>query len=59
MNVTTLAAIDTTGVAPLWQPHTDAMPLRADQTTPSLSQAEALAQAPAAAGGHFAVPKVV
>ena len=33
--------------------------LRADQPWPSLPQAEVLALAPASAGGHFVVPKVV
>lgn len=62
-HVAALADIDTSGVAPLWQPHVDlpseVAALRADQPWPSLPQAEVLALAPASAGGHFVVPKVV
>ena len=62
-HVAALADIDTSAAAPLWQPHVDlaseVAALRADQPSPSLLQAEVLALAPASAGGHFVVPKVV
>ena len=58
-HVAMLGAIDTAGVAPLWQPHADAMPQRPDEVASSLAQADVLALAPAANQGHFVVPRVV
>ena len=55
----TLASVDTTDVTPM----THAVPLdlrlRPDEPTPSLSQAEALANAPAKQGDVFLVPAII
>ena len=54
-----LKAVDVTGV----EPTAHAFPLvnvvRADEAAPSLTQEEALRNAPAAANGLFIVPKIV
>jgi len=57
--VAELDAIDTTGVEPTAHVQLERAPWRADAPSPSLSNDEALAQAPAAADGGFAVPLFV
>ncbi|MEA2506882.1 MAG: aspartyl-tRNA(Asn)/glutamyl-tRNA(Gln) amidotransferase subunit [Actinomycetota bacterium] len=58
-HVTRIQALDLDGV----EPTTHALPLRnvmrADEITPSLSQEEALANAPATEDGRFKVPRIV
>lgn len=54
-----LSALDLEGVEPLLHPFIEACPLREDIPAPSLSQAEALANAPDQERGHFRVPKVL
>lgn len=57
-----LNALDTTGVEPMTQVLYDAeetATLRADEVIPSLSNADALANAPVSGGGYFKVPKVI
>lgn len=55
----TLASVDTTDVPPM----THAVPLdlrlRSDEVAPSLTQAEALANAPAKQGDVFVVPAII
>lgn len=54
-----VTALDTEGVSPTFS----TMPLlnvfRPDEVAPSLTQAEALANAPAAEDGHFRVPRIL
>lgn len=53
-----LSAIDTNtvaGIEPVWAPP----PLRQDAEPSALSQAQVLANAPAAIGGAFLVPRVI
>lgn len=57
--VALLDAVDTSGVEPTAHAIAVASPLREDVIGPSLSQAEALAAAPAAREGGFSVPKVL
>ena len=54
-----LAAVDTTGVEPTAHPLPLANVMRADEVTPSLSQAEALANAPAVEDGYVRVRAVL
>jgi aspartyl-tRNA(Asn)/glutamyl-tRNA(Gln) amidotransferase subunit C len=57
-----LNEIDTSAVEPMTQVLYDAeetATLREDAERPSLSNAEALANAPLAGGGYFKVPKVI
>jgi len=57
--VALLDAVDTTGVEPTAHAITLVSPLRDDDVRPSLSQADALAAAPASREGGFSVPKVM
>lgn len=57
--VAQLQNLDTTGVEPTSQVGATATPMREDEPRPSLSQSEALANAPKSAGGGFVVPKTV
>jgi aspartyl-tRNA(Asn)/glutamyl-tRNA(Gln) amidotransferase subunit C len=57
--VAQLDELDTRDVHPTAHVALDRMPLRADEPQPCLSHEEALAQAPAADGGGFAVPTFV
>ncbi len=50
---------DTSGVEPMYNPLPTPDALRADEPGASLSNDEAIANAPAAADGQFRVPKVV
>jgi aspartyl-tRNA(Asn)/glutamyl-tRNA(Gln) amidotransferase subunit C len=54
-----LRSIDTEGVDPTCHPAETATPLREDEVRPSLAVDEALEQAPARAGDHFEVPRVL
>lgn len=54
-----LDALDLEGVPPTLHALDLPLPLRSDEVRPGLSQAEALAQAPEQALGHFKVPKVL
>lgn len=57
-----LNELDTAGVEPMAQVLYDAeetATLRADRERPPLSNADALANAPAAGAGYFKVPKVI
>ena len=57
-----LNELDTTGVEPMAQVLFEAeetATLREDRERPSLSNAEALANAPASGGGYYKVPKVI
>ncbi|HXE30229.1 MAG TPA: Asp-tRNA(Asn)/Glu-tRNA(Gln) amidotransferase subunit GatC [Terriglobales bacterium] len=57
--VNQLNQIDTQGVEPMAQPLVAGSPLRSDAVQPWFSQAEAMANAPAAAHGMFEVPKIL
>lgn len=54
-----IQAVDVTGVAPTGNPLTTENVTRPDLVAPSLTQAEALAEAPAAEDGRFAVPQIL
>ena len=54
-----IQAVDVTGVAPTGNPLSDVNVTRADEVGHSLTQAEALAEAPAAEDGRFAVPQIL
>lgn len=54
-----LAAVDTSGVEPTSHVLPLTNVLREDVVRPGLANAEALANAPAAEQGHFAVPKIL
>ena len=53
-----LERVDTAGVDPTAHLRADETPLRPDEPWPSLSQEEAVANAPKAAGGAFVVPRI-
>ncbi len=54
-----IQAVDVTGVAPTGNPLRDVNVTRPDRVQPSLSQQQALAEAPAADEGRFAVPQIL
>ncbi len=54
-----LDELDLEGVPPMLQGLVHALPRREDVVTPSLTQAQALSNAPASAHGQFQVPKVL
>ena len=57
-----LNELDTTGVEPMAQVLFDAeetATLREDQVRPSLSNAEAVGNAPVTSGGYYKVPRVI
>ena len=54
-----LAEVDTAGVEPTSHVLPLTNVLREDEPRPCLTNAEALANAPAADQGHFAVPKII
>lgn len=54
-----LSELDTSGVSPTTQVQIERLPLRGDEARPSLSQSEALEEAPRTAEGGFAVPGFV
>ena len=57
--VAALDELDTAGVAPTSHVLPISNVFREDEVTPSLPQAEALANAPSSGHGHFRVPKVI
>ena len=54
-----LAALDLDGVPPMLHALQSVLPLRDDEAGPSLTQAQALANAPETRDGHFVVPRVL
>ncbi|SEH87056.1 aspartyl/glutamyl-tRNA(Asn/Gln) amidotransferase subunit C [Mycolicibacterium rutilum] len=58
-HVSQIQAVDVAGVDPTDNPLTDVNVFRPDVVTPCLSQEEALDQAPKAAEGRFAVPRIL
>jgi aspartyl-tRNA(Asn)/glutamyl-tRNA(Gln) amidotransferase subunit C len=58
-HVSRIQAVDVTGVEPTDNPLTAVNVTRPDHTAPCLAQQEALAGAPAAADGRFAVPQIL
>lgn len=54
-----IQAVDTSGVAPTDNPLRDVNVTRPDVVQPSLTQQQALAEAPAADEGRFAVPQIL
>jgi aspartyl-tRNA(Asn)/glutamyl-tRNA(Gln) amidotransferase subunit C len=61
-HVDKLNELDTTGVEPMAQVLFDAgetATLREDRECPTLSNADAVANAPATSGGYYKVPKVI
>lgn len=57
--VGTIAAVDVTGVSPTGNPLSETNVTRGDVVQFSLTQAEALAEAPASEEGRFAVPQIL
>jgi aspartyl-tRNA(Asn)/glutamyl-tRNA(Gln) amidotransferase subunit C len=58
-HVSQIQAVDVTGVEPTDNPLKDVNVTRPDETAPCLTQAEALAEAPEAVDGRFAVPQIL
>lgn len=58
-HVSQIQAVDVSGVEPTDNPLKDVNITRPDTVEPSLSQAEALEQAPESADGRFAVPRIL
>ena len=58
-HVSQIQAVDVTGVAATDNPLSDVNVFRTDVPQPCLSQDEALAQAPHAVDGRFAVPRIL
>ena len=58
-HVSQIQAVDVTGVEPTDNPLKDVNVTRPDQIAPSLTQQEALAEAPNAVDGRFAVPQIL
>lgn len=58
-HVSQIQAVDVTGVEATGNPLKDVNVFRHDEVQPSLSQDEALAAAPNAAEGRFAVPRIL
>jgi aspartyl-tRNA(Asn)/glutamyl-tRNA(Gln) amidotransferase subunit C len=54
-----IQAVDVAGVEPTDNPLKSVNVTRPDQTTPCLTQQEALAEAPEALDGRFAVPQIL
>jgi len=57
--VSQIQAVDVTDVTPTDNPLNDVNVARADVVQPYLTQGEALAEAPAAVDGRFAVPQIL
>ncbi len=57
--VAVLDEVDVAGVAPLVHPHEQGLKPRADVPQTGLTQAQALANAPAQDGGCFLTPRVI
>jgi aspartyl-tRNA(Asn)/glutamyl-tRNA(Gln) amidotransferase subunit C len=58
-HVSQIQAVGVTGVEPTDNPLKDVNVTRPDQTLPCLTQQEALAEAPKAVDGRFAVPQIL
>nr|WP_090339493.1 Asp-tRNA(Asn)/Glu-tRNA(Gln) amidotransferase subunit GatC [Mycolicibacterium malmesburyense]CRL67824.1 glutamyl-tRNA(Gln) and/or aspartyl-tRNA(Asn) amidotransferase subunit C [Mycolicibacterium malmesburyense] len=58
-HVSQIQSVDVEGVQPTGNPLTDVNVLRPDTVEPCLTQEEALDQAPKAAEGRFAVPRIL
>jgi aspartyl-tRNA(Asn)/glutamyl-tRNA(Gln) amidotransferase subunit C len=58
-HVSQIRAVDVTGVEPTGNPLRDVNVTRPDEITPCLTQHEALAEAPEAVDGRFAVPRIL
>ena len=58
-HVSQIQAVDVTGVDPTGNPLKDVNVFRPDVVEPCLTQREALDQAPKAAEGRFAVPRIL
>jgi aspartyl-tRNA(Asn)/glutamyl-tRNA(Gln) amidotransferase subunit C len=58
-HVSQIQAVDVTGVEPTGNPLKDVNVTRPDTVEPCLTQSEALAAAPKAADGRFAVPRIL
>ncbi|CPR12671.1 aspartyl/glutamyl-tRNA amidotransferase subunit C [Mycobacterium bohemicum DSM 44277] len=58
-HVSQVQAVDVTGVEATGNPLSEVNIPRPDEPTPCLTQQEALAEAPAAADGRFAVPQIL
>jgi aspartyl-tRNA(Asn)/glutamyl-tRNA(Gln) amidotransferase subunit C len=58
-HVSQIQAVDVAGVEPTDNPLKDVNITRPDQILPCLTQQEALAEAPKAADGRFAVPQIL
>ena len=58
-HVSQIQAVDVTGVEATDNPLKDVNVTRPDQIAPSLTQQEALAEAPNAVDGRFAVPQIL
>lgn len=58
-HVSQIQAVDVTGVEPTDNPLKDVNVFRSDVVEPCLTQEEALAQAPKAVDGRFAVPRIL
>ncbi|MCV7240328.1 asparaginyl/glutamyl-tRNA amidotransferase subunit C [Mycolicibacterium celeriflavum] len=58
-HVSQIQSVDVAGVKPTGNPLTDVNVFRPDAVEPSLTQDEALDQAPKAAEGRFAVPRIL
>lgn len=58
-HVSQVQAVDVTGVEPTDNPLKALNVTRADEMTPCLTQREALAEAPEAVDGRFAVPQIL
>lgn len=58
-HVSAVQSVDVTGVAPTGNPLTDVNITRPDEPKPGLTQQQALAAAPNAVDGRFAVPQIL
>jgi aspartyl-tRNA(Asn)/glutamyl-tRNA(Gln) amidotransferase subunit C len=58
-HVSQIQAVDVTGVEPTGNPLTDVNVFRADIPQPCLTQEQAVAEAPKAVDGRFAVPRIL
>jgi aspartyl-tRNA(Asn)/glutamyl-tRNA(Gln) amidotransferase subunit C len=58
-HVSRIQSVDVTGVEPTGNPLKDVNVFRTDVVEPCLTQDEALAQAPKAVDGRFAVPRIL
>jgi aspartyl-tRNA(Asn)/glutamyl-tRNA(Gln) amidotransferase subunit C len=58
-HVSQIQAVDVTGVEPTGNPLTDVNVFRTDIPEPCLTQQQAVAEAPKAVDGRFAVPRIL